>query len=193
MFEVILIDPHTSEEIGDIGSYQTVEEAESQATNYNRKRDRHAGVARVQTTLGRNPAPPKRTSGLRLSIRSNPRPVDPSPMNDFEIFSEDEEDFEPIRQPPDFQHNQRTHGRQRQTFNSRPSQPSVYNTPPVQYPSEETTHILLFDTHANNHVVLKDDQFARNIILSGGGRWELIRKGDFYTLLAERNKRNKGG
>jgi len=77
MYEVVLLDRQSNKVVGNIGTYDDHNEAEREAQNYNRKADRHRGVATVQGVVGGS------------SPRQNPFQEDDS-SEDYEISSEDD-------------------------------------------------------------------------------------------------------
>jgi hypothetical protein len=205
MYEVVLVDKNSKDRIGDLGKYESKEEANSEAENYNRKSDRHRAIAVVKPVLKANPIRRGLRLGGSLQRRKvvNPQPVVEEPNNfdfDLEIESESESDVEieseseseSVEIPPPIQ-----------KIVIRPSQPFLQQRPPpppqfqreeqprIETKPEVSDHVLIYDDINNKHMVLKDGAFTRQTIMIGNGRYNVINRGDFYTMITERNNRNR--
>ena len=208
MFEVILIDKDNSI-VGHIGKYDTEQEAQSEANNYNRKADRHRGYAVVQAIIGgqdedsddwsenedsdeelptiHHHTVRQNPRGIRLGSQHRERSVIPERPSKTVI---PKRPIESEKREPRMVHRFQE-ARERPYQN--PSENTVVersNTAP-QESSEPTNHLLVYDNVKDKHLVLQDGAFTRQLILTGYGRYDVVDRGDFYKMIAERNRRLK--
>ena len=75
MYEVVIV--NDNETVGELGEYESLEEAKAEANSYNRKSDRHPGIATVQKRLGKNRSNPQRLRRNPVLGRRSPPPSPP--------------------------------------------------------------------------------------------------------------------
>jgi len=201
MFEVALIDKKNYTQTGSIGEYSTLDIAKKEADHYNIKIDRHSAYAVVQPILY-----PK-----SKEFEYEPSNEEPSSEESSSESSNDQTNFtnrlklNPIHRDhhrivprqnvtPKLPHKQvSTEIPRKQVVKSqiRTEIPPQRNIEPIKEdePVEmQDDHVLIHDFSNNRYLVLKDGIFVKNMVLYGNGRYDIIKKGDFYNLITERNR-----
>lgn len=195
MYKVVLIHKENGEIIGDIGTYDDLDDANEQANDYNRKGDRHIGHAVVQAEIGNKPVHQPRRG---LNIQRNPqrlrmpnmvRPTPPhfKPQQRFsrtvveneyeeqsseeELSSEyEEQSSEEIVQQP--QRQLRT-----PSWHQRQEQPQA----------TIKQFAFLIDTRSGKAIVLEKNKFLNNFLLAHP-TYTIQNTGEIHDMILERNQ-----
>ncbi len=192
MYKVVLIHKENGEIVGDIGTYDDLDDANWQANDYNRKGDRHIGHAVVQTEIGNEPTHQPRRG---LNIQRNPqrlrmpnmvRPAPPhfKPQQRFprtvveneyeeqsseEELSEEQSSEEIVQQP------------QRQlkspSWHQRQEQPQAITK----------QFAFLIDTYSGKAIVLEKNKFLNNFLLAHP-TYTIQNTGEIHDMILERNQ-----
>jgi len=190
MYKVVLLHKKTGEVSGDIGTYDDLDEANSQANDYNRKGDRHIGHAVVQAEIG-NESPSQSRRGLKLNqnpqntFRSQPqqrfsRTVVDEPSEEEELSSEElsidseesleEESLEDSMEELLQQSSKIPHWHQQQ----------------IEIPKEKKFAFLI-DTYTGKGIVLEQNRFLNNFLLANP-TYTIQNTGEIHNMIFERNK-----
>ena len=178
MYKVVLIDKNTGEANGDIGIYDDLEEAHAEATDYNRKGDRHAGHAVVETKIGERPLFNQRMGDnsqsrvSRMKISSNQsRPRIQLRQRQPHAFVEEESSSEETSTedfvPDHYQKNPNWH---RSTNNQSQKQ-----------------FVFLVNTYNGNGIVLEQNRFLNNFLLANPN-FSIQSEGLIHEMISERNQ-----
>ena len=177
MYKVVLVHKEDHDVIGEIGSYNEIDEATSEAQNYNRKGDRHIGHAIVQATIDGSPI--RRTNGLRLgqtdkhSVRYSTRTPLNKPSSRIvpeynryipeEVEEESSEEETRVYQRPSW-HDRR---------NPQPQSNKVF--------------AFLIDPISKKGIVLEENQFLQNFLIAHP-TYEVQSKGQIHEMILQRNR-----
>jgi hypothetical protein len=186
MYKVVLIHKENYDVIGEIGSYDDINEATEEANDYNRKGDRHIGQAVVQATLDGNQQP-NRQRGLRFKRKEQPqtqtfrralqgrppspqrfsRPRPPIQYEEPEELSSEEESSSE-EQVVSYQRNPSWHDR-----GSRPTTQKMF--------------AFLIDDRTGKGIVLEHNSFLNNFLLAHPS-YQIQSTGEIHDMIFKRNQ-----
>ena len=204
MYAVVLIDRDSKEQIGEVGEYDTFDEAKLEAEDYNRKGDRHRGHAVVETELPLKRKPARRNPNVNLKPSSGLR-LNRKPSQGIPSRSGIPTRTGIPRKVQEHRHigrNNPSHRPQREEIPRRPHVERMeipHRTERRQNTSQPKTHtdsdqyVLVWDDILRKPLVLKDSSFTRQMLMAGIGRYDVMMQGEFYEIMAERNRVSKQG